>query len=117
MASFDATVNVRVQGIDLVKTLIELLSKYADRLPDELNASINELTDSSALEFGVDDFQNMAGTSQKAETDFHTDQIITVNHVLKRVTFVDTDGAWGIAYPEKFRLGAAGKVFIQWGYE
>lgn len=117
MASLDANVNVRVQDIDLVKTLIELLGKHEDRLPDELKASINELADSPALEFGGDDFQKMAGPSRKVETDFHTDQIITVNHVLKRVTFLDTDGTWGIAYPEKFRLGAPGKVFIQWGYE
>jgi len=119
MASLNTAVNVnvRLQDIDLVKTLIELLGKYEDRLPDELKASINELADSSALEFGINDFQRLAGTSQKAETDFHTDKIVTVNHVLKRVTFIDTDGVWGIAYPDKFRLGAAGKVFISWGYE
>lgn len=110
-----AKVKIDVRGFDKVKTLIELLSQYQDSLPADLKLALMELADSKEIEFRVDQFKEMAGQSV-LETDFHTDRIVRVNHVLRRVAFLDEENVLSVDFPDKFRLGAGGKVLIEWGY-
>jgi len=109
-------IKVQVQDLDKFKTLIELLGRYQDQLPSDLVTALHDLADSKSIEFGADDFQKQA-SGHDIETDFLTDKIVSVNHVLKRVTYLDSFGKFAIAFPDKFTLGIPGKTIISWGYE
>lgn len=105
---------IEVQGAEEIKTLIVLLDKYQDDLPGELVGALHDLADCDACEFGVDEFHNAAGVGAKVETDFHTDKILSVNKILRRVRYCGDKNEILEAYPEHFKLGANGHVFIQW---
>lgn len=112
--------DIDIRGMDKVKTLIELLDKYQEQLPDDLKSSLIELADCDTCEFTYKDYLDFGGVIGQAETDFHTTEIISVNPILKRITYAyhGKDGsAKNIEFPERFKLGYNGAVFIQWGYE
>ena len=119
MAKLNTRMQVDVRAAERVQTLIHLLNKYLSDLPDELRQSLLELADCDACEFGLDEFAKAGGIVGQAETDFHTTEIISANPILKRVTYATgSDKTWAkhTEYPEKFRLGCNGAVFVQWGY-
>ncbi|KXJ57186.1 MAG: hypothetical protein AXW15_13705 [Neptuniibacter sp. Phe_28] len=110
------TMKIEVQNLDKIKTLIELLSRYQNELPPDLVTALHDLADSKIIELGVDDFQKMAN-GYEIETDFPTSSIVSVNHVLNRVTYLDSFGKFAVAFPDKFKLGIPGKTIISWGNE
>jgi hypothetical protein len=116
MANMTVAVKAEMQNVEPVSTLIELLGKYQDQLPEELLQSLLELAECGATEFTVKDWDQLGYRDCKVETDFHTDRIVSANRILKRVRWHDDDGYELEAYPEKFKLGAKGHVILEWGY-
>lgn len=116
MANIKAQISLK--DTPAVKTLVELLTKYQDELPEELNQELNVFADCKTFEFTADQYQGMGGKAGGVETDFHTPDILSANPVLKRVRWREGDGyTIHTSYPERFRLGCNGAVFIQWGYD
>jgi hypothetical protein len=116
MAKLETSISIK--DTDAVKTLIELLAQYRDELPKPLQRDLDLFANCKTFEFKVDDYLAMGGVIGQLETDFDSGSIISVNPILKRVRCRDeATGVDHVSFPERFRLGYAGSVFISWGYD
>lgn len=123
MAMAEIPVKIQCTDLILVKTLIDMLAKNLDDLPDPVVGALNRLAeDAEHIIYNADDYINdcvakKLPNNSQIETDFKSFLIKDVNTVLRRVSYIDDSGVTQYAYPEKLRLGSGGYVFLQWGYD
>ena len=124
---------VEMQGIDKVKTMIDLLDKYKEDLPKELLKSLKDASDCDSCEFGADQLKSMGVShgSVSCECDGEiVSGVVSANTILKRLTVYPArwDGtsdrpestADGFIeahkYPKQFSMkDSAGNLVMGWG--
>ena len=113
------TVDIQVQNIDEVRTLLELLHKHWDQLPDELVESLRELADSSAQECDVGWWGERGYEGLEARFVLEgavADVVYSFNPITRRVTISDYPGApRRDVYPTVFSAYADGTRVAGWG--
>lgn len=89
MAKLTSTMTFDIQGLDKVKTLVDLLSKYKPDLPKQLVESLEDLADCDECELSCQDiFAKFGTTKLRAFVDgVECKGVTSVNTVLKRVSF------------------------------
>lgn len=123
-------VNIEIQSVDKVKTMIDLLAKHIDELPAEVFDGLNELADCEACEIDVDWLIKAGFSPEDIEIVINghvTKRVISINKVLKRVTtsWIDCDGnLQGIGgdlatlykYPQSLTMRdkKSGTVIVEW---
>jgi len=127
-----------VQNIDKVKTLIELLDRHFDALPNELQLSLKEVANCDTFELGCDQINFMLSRIDEArghkldmsgefkliadgEEIKHTNSI---NLIVKSVTYIDyEDGnpkikgdsiVLGKCYPSKMKMTYRDVTLAEW---
>jgi len=132
MAKFD------IFGLKEVKTLVELLNKYADSLPVELKKSLNELADCDNFEIDCEQINliihhidkargndlNISGKFKLVADGEEIKYIKSINPILKRVSFSNykdgnpkiKDGAMviGQAFPSKMKMTYRDVTLAEW---
>lgn len=117
--------NLQIQDIDKVKTLIEILAKHQDSLPSEVVEQLELLADCNACEITPKNVGAETGTRfPKVFCDgVEVPNVTAVNRILKRVKHygetIESDGAEGIReyalYPEScLFVGDDGTEFKAW---
>lgn len=134
----ERTLKLEIQNTDKVKTLIELLGRHFDDLPNELQLSLKEVADCDTFELGYDQINFMINRIDKArghrldmsgefkliadgEEIKHTNSI---NPIVKSVTYTDyEDGnpkikgdsiVLGKCYPYKMKMTYRDVTLAEW---
>ena len=85
------TTEFNVLGTGKVKTLIELLAKYKDKLPEELNNKLKELVDCDVFEYDANYFIERgfgSGLSVFADGIEHKN-VVSINPILMTLTHMN----------------------------
>lgn len=118
---------LEIQNSDKVKTLLELLHKHIDDLPEDLVKSLKEVADCDACELGREyicpklndgDFKCMADGKE-------IKHVVTVNKILKRVKVYVSNGADGFVtsgdsiferelFPSTLKIMSGNETIIEW---
>ena len=89
MAKLTKKIEIDALGMDKVQTMIDLLDKYRDELPKELQVQLKELADCDACEINTESLWGMGVNAAhvKSYVDGVTvNGIVSVNVILKRLT-------------------------------
>ena len=113
MTSNDIKVNINIENISLVRNLIELLEKYIEELPQELQDSIYAISGNGLNDFEGEDLRSMYSDFDPSKVDCSEENVIKINKLLKKVVIFD-DGEKEI-YPLSFFLKYDGETIIEWG--
>ncbi len=133
-----ANFKFEVQNVDKVKTLIELLSRHFDDLPNELQLSLKEVADCDAFELGYDQINlminridgarghrlDMSGEFKLIADDEEIKHTNSINPIVKSVTYTDyEDGnpkikgdsiVLGKCYPSKMKMTYRNVTLAEW---
>lgn len=111
-------IKIELKDIDLVKNLIELLQTKFDELPKDIQESIMQIEEGGLNDIDYDKFIELFGSFDNYENSFHSKEIASVNKILKKVCYIETDTKGNILrkveYPEHFWCSANGEKVIEW---
>lgn len=86
MAKLNTKIEINIQDIDKVKTLVEVLNKNSEQLPKELIKEINNIADCKTFEYDRDYFLNKGCVNVCVHADgYRIDNAISINPILKRI--------------------------------
>jgi hypothetical protein len=108
------TIDINIKDIEVFKNLVELLEKYFDNLPKELQDKLKEAEENGINDIDADYALDRFGANSKIETSFKTDKIISINKILKKVKFISDDGCSAIEYPEHFFVKINDTMLVEW---
>ena len=103
---------IELKNIELVKNLIELLEIHFEDLPIDLQNKLKEVEETGLNDFRTEDFELIYPNIDKSKVDCSIDKVLSVNKILKKVTYYDDSVK--IIYPEHFYLRYDGKTIIGW---
>jgi len=132
------TIEINVTGTDKIKTLIELLNRYADSLPVDLVASLKDIADCDHYELGYDRINFMiakvdtaTGNEPMRDGEFklvadgeEIKHITSINPIVKSVTYTCYSGSnpkvkdgaivLGKCYPSKMKMTYRDVTLAEW---
>jgi len=103
---------VTINGIEVIKDLLELLSKYKDELPMELQKSLELMANEGHGDIDNEYITTHYGNA-KIEHSLEYEHIMSVNKMLKKVK-VFYGGNIKILYPAFFWLKVNDEIIVQW---
>lgn len=114
----DLKINIELKDIDLIKNLVELLQTKFSELPKEIQESLMLIEESGINDIDADKFIETYGYDVDYKNNFHSQQIISVNKILKKVCYVERDENNNILqkveYPEHFKEWVNDKLVTEW---
>lgn len=115
MAKLDAEITVK--GIKEVKNICELLNKYCNELPKELQEALIDIEKYGISEINRDYLENkyhLNLNNMKIESSFYDfGSLISVNKVLKRIVIFKSEKEI-TEYPEHFWLKVNDDMIVEW---
>lgn len=132
------TIEIDIAGTDKIKTLIELINRYADSLPVALIASLKDIADCDHYELGCDKINSMiaridvaTGNKSMCDSEFklvadgeEIKHISSINPIVKSVTYTcygddnpkikDDAIVLGKCYPSKMKMTYRDVVLAEW---
>lgn len=108
MAKINASVEIKVTDIDLIKGLVDVLSSNYEELPEQVKDALMMMAEGGALEFTWDDVGRLS-LGNKFEVTPEIKGIRSINKVMKRIVTVD-----GVFYPDHFCIKWPCGYGIEW---
>ncbi len=115
----DLKINIELKDIDLVKNLVELLQTKFSELPKEIQESLILIESVGLSDIDADKFREMFGDFDNDDysTSFHTEDIISINILLRKVVYAQNTEKGIIEYTERpdfFWIKLKDKIVVEW---
>jgi hypothetical protein len=109
-------IKISVTDIDKMETLINILAKYQDDLPDELRESLKDIADCDSCEIGIEELQSRGIHTADVSVFVNgekLDKVTSVNPILKRVAHYSGD-ALLYSFPKSAQMKNLDKIICEW---
>lgn len=110
----EAKVQIEIKDLEIFEHLVELINKHFDNLPKELQDNLKEVAENGISDIDADYVIRKYKKIDKIETNFKTNKILTVNKILKKVTYPDDKFNILEDYPASFFIKINDDVLVEW---
>jgi len=111
---------IELQGADKIKTMINLLEKYLNELPDELVESLRDIADCESCSYDWHDIKVMLSDPDNCTilvNDVDVDNVTSVNLILKEIhQVIKVNGSSHIekSSPKGFSISDGDRLVMGW---
>jgi hypothetical protein len=104
--------DIKSNDTNLIYNLLELLEKYYDKLPIELQNNLIEISKTGINDIDIDWIIDNFGADYNYESSLKDCRIISFNNILKRVKIFDKSVE--TIYPKHFWVKINDKKIVEW---